>query len=512
MKIKLSQIKNLIGVGLVLLFAAGRAVSAAETLSCRSLILQLETKTYKTVQGNFSKVSQKQELELADYYRNSLKSENAKTFKASEVQRVTRKDLTIDLDVLSVEELNLYRTSARKNLKELYYFTSGAGLWSRGGGQVKALIPYNIGDFLSASERTTLVELINIAKADSAQKVLDLAQVPRDLHKTETEQAADLVKIAKTHVEKIVSNVRKNPRALTVLDMKFVNVAVLSHQGKTFIPFDIWTSQQTHKPIFDYIQNLRQNYKQKVFHQNPNINSRIHQYLSEYFKKADEIGETHIFGYQEGFHGVDPMTGLPVPSTATIGEGAGMAKAYLDKSGRTDELKKMGKNYLLFDNIEVISEIDLVLGAHLQSHKAVSVLLVPQRDGYAGGNPFIFSKPWGKNLELYEMSALPTEFANGNEYFNSNTLIYSLQQKPVRILGFEAKTENGVKFMRVKNNAADITQTQPTAGIGGRIGIDYVNFKSISEFFENGEQLIKAYQNIWSEFIEGRASEYSEAG
>ncbi len=496
------QIKTAILFGLILLFTFTDFANAVTTQqTCRSLLLQLEIGAYKTAQGNFTRVTPEQEHELAEYYYTTLRSSEKKPFASQQVARVTRQDLSIDFDGQSNVTLGLFRKKTEQHLKDLYYFTSGAGLWSRGGGQVKALIPYNIGNFLSPVQKKSLTAGIEVAKADSPQKVLELTKAERNYSKTAEEQAAELVLVAKANVEKIVNIARKKPRAITTLDMKFVNVAILSHRAQTFIPFDIWTSQQTHKPIFDYIQNFRNTYYQKIFHNDSRVNAKIHLYLADYFKKGKALGETHIFGYQIGFNGIDPMTGLPVISTTAIGEGAGMAKSYLDKSGRTAELKNMGKKYLLFDNIEVISEIDLVLGAHLKSQKAVSVLLVPQKNGYAGGNPFVFNKPWGKNLELYEMSALPEEFANGNTYFNSNTMIYSLEQKPVRILGFELKSENGVKFMRVKSNAADITQVQPTAGIGGRIGTDYVNFKSITEFFENGNQLIQTYQNIWSDLI-----------
>lgn len=98
------------------------------------------------------------------------------------------------------------------------------------------MIPYNIGNFLTSSQKTTLIKHINIAKADSPQKVLELAKASRDPSKTEAKQTAELVHKAKETVEKIVSIARKNPQALTTLDMKFVNVAVLSQRGKTFIP------------------------------------------------------------------------------------------------------------------------------------------------------------------------------------------------------------------------------------------------------------------------------------
>lgn len=500
------KISILLGFALIFTYAGiANAVTVSQQRACRSLFLQLDARAYKTSSGNFLRVALEQERELTKYYLTTLRSNEKKTFVSQQVTRVTRQDLSLNFEGQSNASLDLLRKKSERHLKDLYYFTSGAGLWSRGGGQVKALIPYNIGNFLNPVQKAGLAAGIDVAKADSPQKVLELSKADRNYNKTEEEQAAELVLAAKVNVEKIVNIARNDPRALTSLDMKFVNVAILSHRANTFIPFDIWTSQQTHKPIFDYIQNFKNTYHQKIFHNNSNINVKIHQYLSNYFKKGEVLGETYIFGYQVGFNGIDPVTGLPVTNTAAIGEGAGMAKTYLDKSGRTAELQNMGKKYLLFDNIEVISEIDLVLGAHLSGQKAVSVLLVPQKNGYSGGSPFLFNKPWGKNLELYEMSALPEEYANGNEYFNSNTMIYSLEQKPVRILGFESKSENGVKFMRVKTNAADITQTQPTAGIGGRIGTDYVNFKSISEFFENGDQLIQTYQNIWADLILGSA-------
>ena len=126
------------------------------------------------------------------------------------------------------------------------------------------------------------------------------------------------------------------------------------------------------------------------------------------------------------------------------------------------------------------------------------MVLVPQRQGYAGGNPFRVEQSDGTHsLELHEQSALPPEFANGNAYFNSNTIVQPLRAAPPSRIGFEVK--NNGSQVRAKQNAGDITQEVPTAGIAGRIGVEYENLKNYREYQQNGGGLIDTYRALWAE-------------
>ena len=282
------------------------------------------------------------------------------------------------------------------------------------------------------------------------------------------------------------------------IDIKLSNVAINSERSNTYIPFDIWTSEQTHDAIRTYLSEFKSGFKKKIFHDDPVHDAKIKNAIQKYLKESDTRGETHVFGFQEGYHALDQATGAPVRETPLIGEGAGMAKDYLEKSGRAAELKRMGKKTWVFENIEVVTDLPLAMGAHSKTRKPVSVILVPQKEGYSGGSPFLVPKGSGHNLELHEMSALPKAFAEGNEFFNSNTIFQSLELPPPSNIGFEVKTFNGRKVVRVKMNAGDVTLDAPTAGIGGRIGVEYENFKNYKEFGQNGSKLIDTFRDIWA--------------
>ena len=407
-------------------------------------------------------------------------------------------DLAVDLNTASKKVLSQLLSTGRQGASRLYYFTSGAGLWSRGGGQVKALIPFNIKDLLTAEQFELLAKSGDIVNASKTEDVLKLAERHLKPGEDAEKVAAKIVEERRKILSDLIAHARRDRRALNPLDMKLVNVAQLSDQAKAYVPFDIWTSEQTHAAIQTYLAEFRGSYRNKVFHPDKAIDAKIKESLGRYLRESDKRGETHLFGYQVGYHALDPATGLAVAETVPIGEGAGMAKAYLEESGRARRLREMGKNTMVFENIEVMTDLSVGMGAHMSTKKPVSVILVPERAGYKGGSPFIVERNGKKSIELHEMSALPEEFATGNSYFNSNTIFQSLDLAPPKNIGFELKNQGGRKIARVKMNAGDITLEAPTAGIGGRIGIEYENFKNYLEFGENGQKLIDTYRNIWT--------------
>jgi hypothetical protein len=370
--------------------------------------------------------------------------------------------------------------------------TSAAGLWSRGGGQVKALVPLNVADCLSADKLTRLRELSAFTKKEHC--LLVARQNPR-AGESEDEAVARLQDAAAKEIEQLFAEARAQPQALTPLAMKFVNVALMSHAARTYIPFDIWTSEQTHSAVHDYVQEFKRTYAQTTFHDDPRIQAHIVRALGRYFRQAERRGDTHLFGVQRGFAALDPETGAPIPGTPLIGKGAGRAKAYLDMVGRTEELLARGKTTMIFDNIEVVSELSLLFGAHARHDAEVSVVIVPQRPGYVGGNPVRVTRDGRTSMELHEQSALPEDLLQGHEFFNANTIIQPLTTDPPSAVAFESKREGAE--MRVKQNACDITHEVPTEPIGGRIGHEYENFKFITEVIDHGVSYVGNVKSTW---------------
>jgi hypothetical protein len=474
------------------------AETTAECLDRQVHALSQEAASYRT-RGVFVPGSESGHEELGHRF---LSAGVVKPIEGG-IKRVASGDLALDLNQLKPAQMEKLLDEGKAEESGLYYLTSGAGLWSRGGGQVKALIPFNIKELLSAQDFQSLVTAGEIANASKPEDVLKLAGHELRAGGDPAKQAEAIVAERRLVLTHLIHQARSEPKAITPIDIKLVNVALQSEAAKTYIPFDIWTSGQTHEPIREYLSEFEKNYRAKVFHSNPMTDAKIKDALGKYFAESAKRGETHLFGYQVGYHALDVITGKPVLNSPMIGEGAGMAKAYLDQSGRTAELQKMGKSTWVFENIEVVTDLPLAMGAHVRSGKAVSVILVPEKEGYKGGSPFLVNRNGKSNLELHEMSALPQEFANGNQYFNSNTIFQGLSLSPPKNIGFEVKNFNGRKVARAKMNAGDITLEAPTAGIGGRIGVEYENFKNYGEFGQNGQTLIETFQNIWTRDTSG---------
>lgn len=450
---------------------------------------------YASAQGQFEKASNAEAAQLQRAYQTSL-SRGLTQPPAGEVSRVTADDLTVDLNTADSQTVQSLLSEGTQRLPSLYYFTSGAGLWSRGGGQIKALVPLNLSELLSTEELAQLNHASDLVNAKSPADVLFIAGRDVPPEGSVASVAGEVVDDAKRQIDAIIGKARGDARALPPLAMKLVNVALASKRGQTYVPFDVWTSEQTHQEIAGYLQSFKGGFERMSFSSNPREQAEIVQALREYFAAAHEHGDTHLFGKQKGFHALDPQTGAPLPNTPAIGEGAGRAKAYLDESGRTGELLAQGKTEWVFENIEVFSDLPLLSGAHHRGGKDVSVVLVPQKDGYAGGSPFLITKPDGTvNLELHEQSALPPEYARDNAFFNANTLFQPLDAAPPQGLGFEVKN-NGTQ-VRAKQNAGDITHDLSTAGIGGRVPVEYENLKTYGEFVQNGVPLIETYRSLW---------------
>lgn len=421
----------------------------------------------------------------------------------------------------SPSQLRRLLDEGRKAIGRLLYYTSGAGLWSRGASLVKALVPYNVGSLLPGPEVKAWVEAGKIGSAGTTEDVLKIAgwkpqegesavQAAQKLiagwkprEGEDPERAAksaiaeNLVDASKATVKRLTERARSSPEALTPLDLKLATVAIQSARAGTYLRFKIGTSVQTHEEIRQYLQEFKRTYQNKVFHSDPRINRRIKDAIGRYLAEDERRGETHLFGYQVGLHAMDAKTGEPVSSTVPIGEGAGKTKAYFDESGLTAQMQEEGIVAWFFENIEVASDPSLLMGAHLRTGKPVSVVLVPTREGYKGGSPFMVTRDGVARMELHEGSALPREYAEGNPFFNTNTIVGPMNATPSENVGFETKNTGHGRIVRSKMNAGDITKELDTGGIVGGIGYEYENFKSLQEFVDNGPKLIDTVRAMW---------------
>ncbi len=473
--------------------------------------------------GHFPPPSPEKLKEVESRYKTDRKRpQKLATTVDGNVSIVTPNDLVSNFSLMSPEELNSHRRkgfrflrgerappeikraldgSPYSSISPLYYFTSAAGLWSRGGGFLKFLVPLNLDSLLKPLERKELVKWGEIVSAKTPLDMLKIAGLNENHNGNEIQSITDsLSRQTKTKIHSLVDPIAREPNAINILDLKFAHIALLSQLSGSYIHFDIWTSSKTHESIREYIEWLKANYHKKTFHPDPEINKKIHRALEQYFSVSLKLGETHLFGYQEGIYALDSSSGTSIFSSEPIGEGAGMFKHYLDKTGRTTQLQKRGVSEMAFQNLEVISDIPLEYASFKESQKPVAVVVVPTMSGYKGGNPYKVTKGENVSYQLLEQSAVPEDIRNLNSpFFNSNTIYQNLGLPYVSNIGYEVK-ENG-RQIRLKTNAGDLTLSYPTALIGGRIGHEYENFKDFREYILHGETTITTMQELWANML-----------
>ena len=432
----------------------------------------------------------------------------------ADIKRVTKESLQqTDLSSFSPEELKLLQRLGIEKVGELHIVTSAAGLWSRGGGMVKAVVPYNIKE-LTGQQFKLLEYAGDIVAAKTNKDIISLA-LKHGKHLDELQSmtdemvdqvAAAIKKEAQTDIQRILHNIERHPQAITPIDIELINAAINSHLAGKYVSLDFWTSEQTHQKLFEYLGWLKHNIRQKTYHPDPSVDSVIKGLLNKYFRQSEALGETHLFGYQEGLHAIDAVSETPqfLSKTATIGKGAGDITAYYLRSGRREELLRMGKKHIVFSNIEVQSDYLTLYGLMRQENLNVGVVLVPQKQGYKGGSPFFIREGDEWKFQLREQSVLPKEFAEGNDYFNSNTIFFPITADPIDNIAFEFKEQNTIA--RVKLNMGDITFENHSTGIAGRVGrenpmVEYENFKSYGEYGQNGEWYLGVFQTFWENLL-----------
>ena len=123
-------------------------------LSISSNILSVDSNkildvSYSKPSGYFQMASPGEEQGILKKFKEQKESGTfSEKLNKNRVKRVGSKDLVADFSKMSADEIAAISRQGVESFDELGYVTSGAGLWSRGGGAVKALVPYNVREVL----------------------------------------------------------------------------------------------------------------------------------------------------------------------------------------------------------------------------------------------------------------------------------------------------------------------------------------------------------------------------
>lgn len=118
---------------------------------------------------------EEQEHVLAKFKEGVENNTLQKVLSEDEVARVIEKDIFFNLGKASVAILKNMFNFGLKRISKLSYVTSGAGLWSRGGGVAKALVPFNLQELVSKQIFDRVVLSGEMVKASKMVDVCKLA-------------------------------------------------------------------------------------------------------------------------------------------------------------------------------------------------------------------------------------------------------------------------------------------------------------------------------------------------
>jgi hypothetical protein len=383
----------------------------------------------------------------------------------------------------------------------LHWFTSGAGNWRRGGGLVKANLPLNLQQVVTPELWEEVVALSNFVSSDHAHR--------RDIYgKAVAKQPSYLqylhvqdIEPAEKRMREIILEAKSSTVAINPLEAKLAQVAVLSAVTRRYIHFDVWSSRATHSEIQAALIDFKENYQYKLFVEDEALNSVIHDMIERYIAASELLNETHLFGYQVEVWPLSPDALNPqmLFDEAANGEGAGRAYTVMDVTGRRAQLKARGVQHWMFQNIEVLS-MDLLAqyGAFLKLDKPVGVVVVPVKDGYTGGFPYVEEIDDGSLVRLYEGIGVPKELSASSpgDYFNTNTIFHSLDLNDVDSLDFEPNKpgRRGGRVTLAKISLALLTHTNRTGLIGDDIGNGYQNFKYLTDYAKDGVATLQLFR------------------
>ena len=427
-----------------------------------------------------------------------------------------------------------------------YLITSAGGAWSRGGNQIKALVPLNIADFITDEEKEILLfadkvfksskdtdilrTLLSNKESISIEFVMELYggdqdslrliqlikpivdESPKSILQKEllekicsrtgvtVERIHNLALYAKqqlgTKVRPIIEKAQRSPRAINIIDLKLMAVAILSAITHSYYTLDFWTGEHNHQEIRNYIANFKQIYLSKCFSSDPAVNQQIHDALYNYLQASEQLHETFLFGYME----LIPPIDIQRSSSDTVvwqdegairnAPGVNSIIEYLNSTGRIQQLRARGLDTLLFNNLEVLGAIHREIVAHrmvIEADPTVdgTFIFVEKQEGYTGG--FAVVDAFGRKL-LLEQSQVSEDIRNNFTYFNANTLTISFDAVPSEEIGFETKEQGAIA--RVKMNLGDLSHVNKTEIVLGAVIQNYINFKSFDHYINNGKKLI----------------------
>ena len=477
------------------LFSSDISVCLQQRLGITSDIIP----TYSSPAGDFENESQEVLDQIKLSYQTFKKSPH-KTYAENDILPFQTKDVSLDLNKLDSNSIAKIATIAKENASRFHYITSAAGQWSRGRiNVVKALVPYNLKEIVGPNVAKRISNLDRLLATSDTSEIIALA---KKLKLSNTTDIDIIKKEANTWLTKIITDASADfEKGLNALDLKFMNVALLSKKTSSYIPFDIITPLHTHAKISNYKTKLKSNFRLKIFHKNPVQNKKIIDALAEYFQKADQLGDTHILGYQREVLAIDPTTGDFIPGSVPSSIGAGNFMADLKNSGRMDVHKR---EIYHFDNIEVVSNLEETLAMHVMGGAETSITVVPTKAGYKGGSPYLIKNENGTmTTQLVEDFLVPDYIKKQGELFNTGSITVNYTAKPPRALSFENKVDKdtGKPIVRVKSTPGDFTQENTTSVILGRLDDDpvkkrdYENFKSWDDYLNNGSFYLETILN-----------------
>ena len=496
-----SPIKNQILLSLFLAFYSFNLFSS-NVSSC--LVQQLETTanlvpTYASPAGNFANESKEVTDQIKLHFQ-AFKKSSQKTYAENDILPFQKKDVSLDLNIQDAHSIIKLAAIARENASKLHYITSAAGQWSRGRIKVvKALVPYNLKEIIGPNLASRIRSLDKLLASSETSEIIAMAKKLKLSNITDIDF---IKKEAQTWLTKIIKNASADfEKGLNPLDLKFMNVALLSKKTSSYVPFDIITAPHTHQEISNYLTKLKSSFQFKIFHKDPVQNKKIIEALAEYFQKSDKLHDTHILGHQRGVLAIDPTTGDFLPGSAPSSIGAGNFMADLKNSGRMNVHKR---EIYHFDNIEVVSNLEETLAMHVIGKAETSITVVPTKAGYKGGSPYLIKNENGTmSTQLVEDFLVPDYIKKQGELFNTGSITVNQNAKPPRALSFENKVDKdtGKPIVRVKSTPGDFTQENTTSVILGRLDDDptkrrdYENFKSWDDYLNNGSFYLETIVN-----------------
>ncbi len=474
----------------------------AININPKCLIQELKILSFqdRSKKGDFKKAKKSIQLWIQNGYRDFKKrfKKSKGDSKYKDARPFKKKDLTVNFNTMSKSELKKLQEIGYQNANNIHYIKGAGGLWTRSGlsSVIKVLIPYNLKKILGNKKANEFIQLDIILNEKNFDKVIAAAK--RIGLATDVSKEA-LRKMASLKVNRLLKIVNKNfKKRIGPVEVGFIKIAEMSKVSNSYIPFDLCTNRHTHNEVLKYVNYFRKNFKNKQFSSNAQRNQEINEALEYYFKLSDGFKDTHVFGFQREIKAMNSKTGDYLPDTMPIGIGAGNIPNDLIQSGY---INKHNRDVFLFDNTEVSSNLPEMFGVHIKFKQDVTILLVPEKEGYVGGKA-IWHKSAGdskERIKLIEGDLLPKNVTDDKDLFNTGTIVFNKKVKLIDEISYETKIENGREVIRVKSTPGSLTLNNSTQVVGGRLSDnpraprDYEHIKTWTDYIMNGANYLKAF-------------------